>query len=150
MNDVQIIANLVHAYPEALDTGDYDKLGALFEHATIRFAGSDREATGASGARALNEESVQLYDGIPRTHHVTSNLAIEIDDDGEHAVARSYWTALQAVSGFALQPILAGRWHDQFARTDGRWHFTERLVHVDLVGDASHHVPGQAGLGGAT
>ncbi len=47
---------------------------------------------------------------------------------------------LQAVAGLPLQPILAGRYHDRFARDEDGWHFTERRFFIDLVGDVSHHM----------
>ena len=56
------------------------------------------------------------------------------------AVSRSYFTALQALSDLALQPIASGRYHDRFERHDGHWRFAERRVHVDLAGDMSHHL----------
>ena len=36
--------------------------------------------------------------------------------------------------------ILAGRYHDTFERFDDRWCFTDRLIHLDLVGDLSTHL----------
>jgi hypothetical protein len=47
---------------------------------------------------------------------------------------------LQARSGFALQPIAGGRYHDRFERRDGQWRFAERRVRIDLVGDVSGHL----------
>jgi hypothetical protein len=44
------------------------------------------------------------------------------------------------VLGLPLQPILAGRYHDRFVRTEGVWRFSERRYLIDLVGDVSHHM----------
>ncbi|WP_232232790.1 MULTISPECIES: nuclear transport factor 2 family protein [Actinomycetes] len=55
---------------------------------------------------------------------------------------RSYFTVLQAVSGLALQPIIAGRYRDRFTRTADGWQFAERVVTIDLVGDVSGHLRG--------
>ena len=49
-------------------------------------------------------------------------------------------TVLQAAPGFSLQTIAAGRYLDRFERRHGQWRFTERRVHIDLVGDLSHHL----------
>ena len=82
-----------------------------------------------------------LYDdGTPRTKHVTTNVAIDIDEHAGVAVARSYFTALQALRDIALQPIVSGRYEDRFERHDGEWRFVERRVRTDLVGDVSHHL----------
>jgi DNA-binding PadR family transcriptional regulator len=45
-----------------------------------------------------------------------------------------------ALPDLALQPIAAGRYHDQFEWRAQRWRFAERRVHVDLVGDVSRHL----------
>jgi len=47
---------------------------------------------------------------------------------------------LQATPTLALQPVLAGRYHDGFRRVGGAWRFAERRIHLDLVGDVSQHV----------
>jgi hypothetical protein len=52
--------------------------------------------------------SVIVYDdGTPRTKHITTNLAIEVDEEAGTAVSRSYFTALQALPDLALQPSSA-------------------------------------------
>jgi hypothetical protein len=49
-------------------------------------------------------------------------------------------TVLQGVApAFPLQPIFAGFYTDRFERTNGDWHFVERRIRPDLVGDLSRH-----------
>jgi hypothetical protein len=87
------------------------------------------------------EQMVKRYDdGTPRTKHVTTNLVIDADDDAATATARSYFTVFQQLKGFPLQPVIAGRYHDSFARVDGEWCLTERVILCDLIGDLSHHL----------
>ena len=85
-------------------------------------------------------DGVILYDGVPNTKHVISNVTIEIADDRASASARSYFTVLQGRPDFALQPIIAGRYHDRFERADGEWRFADRQIIPDLIGDLSHHL----------
>jgi hypothetical protein len=77
---------------------------------------------------------------MPRTKHVTTNLVIEVDDAGGKATARAYFTVLQATPTLPLQVVIAGRYHDRFARAGTAWRFVERVVHVDLAGDLREHV----------
>ena len=79
-------------------------------------------------------------DGTPRTKHVTTNLAIDVDEEAGTAVSRSYFTVLQALPDMALQPIVSGRYYDRFERHEGQWRFVERRVQTDLVGDVSRHL----------
>jgi 3-phenylpropionate/cinnamic acid dioxygenase small subunit len=89
-------------------------------------------------------------DGTPRTKHVTTNVLIEVDDVAGTAVARSYFTVLQAAEGLGLQTIVAGRYRDRFERHDGEWRFAERRFTTDLIGDVSRHLlAGPEILGGA-
>jgi 3-phenylpropionate/cinnamic acid dioxygenase small subunit len=141
IDDVQAIKNLVYSYAEAFDTGDFATAVALFEHALVRVPAADQTFHGEA-ARALLTDSVQLYEGLPRTKHLTTNLVVELDEDGRTAAARSYFVALQALPELPLQPILAGRWHDRLAKVDGSWRFEERVIHADLIGDISRHIGG--------
>jgi 3-phenylpropionate/cinnamic acid dioxygenase small subunit len=97
--------------------------------------------SGRDAIEKMLRDSLIVYDdGTPRTKHVTTNVAIEIDEEAGTAVSRSYFTALQALPDLALQPIVSGRYQDRFERRDGRWRFVERRVRTDLVGDVSRHL----------
>lgn len=135
--DVEAVRTLVHTYAERIDAGDLDGLAALFEHATWRPAGEDFVARGAREVRRMYEPVI-LYDGSPRTKHLTSNVTVEVD--GELARARSYYTVMQSAPGFPLQAIVSGRYEDTFECVEGTWRFTDRLITVDLIGDMSHHM----------
>ncbi|MGF6888580.1 hypothetical protein ABIA39_007898 [Nocardia sp. GAS34] len=104
------IENLIAGYAELVDDGDFARVGALLADAT--FTGSGTTISGA----------------------------IAIGDTATTAASRSYLTVLQAPPGLPLQPIASGRYHDRFAYRDGRWHFTQRQVHLDLLGDVSRHL----------
>lgn len=133
------IENLIITYTHLVDAGDFVGLGALLADAT--FIGSDAPVSGPGAIETMFRGTVILYgDGTPRTKHLASNIIIDLDDDGESATARSYVTVLQAPPGLTLQTIAAGRYHDRFERRDGRWRFTERRVHIDLVGDLTRHL----------
>jgi len=142
MNDVQAIKNLVYSYAELLDTGDIEGLARLFTGATLRTSGTSDEYQGAAAVQRLIEDAVHLYDGIPGTKHLITNVIVAVADDRRSATARSYYTALQGRPELPLQPILAGRWHDWFEREAERWRFADRLIYTDLVGDLRFHIKG--------
>jgi 3-phenylpropionate/cinnamic acid dioxygenase small subunit len=133
------IENLIANYAELVDDGDFRGVGALLADATYTTgAGS---VSGRDAIEKMLRDSVIVYDdGTPRTKHLTTNVAIEVDEDTGTAVARSYFTALQGLSDLALQPIVSGRYQDRFDRRDGQWRFVERRVRTDLVGDVSRHL----------
>jgi 3-phenylpropionate/cinnamic acid dioxygenase small subunit len=133
------IENLIATYAELVDDGDFAGVGALLGDAT--FTGAAGSVSGPDAIEKMLRDNLIVYDdGTPRTKHVTTNVAIEVDEVAGTAVARSYFTALQALPDLALQPIVSGRYLDRFARRDGQWRFVERRVRTDLVGDVSHHL----------
>ncbi|MEU8994718.1 nuclear transport factor 2 family protein [Streptomyces caniferus] len=139
------VANLVARYAELVDDGDFAGLGVLLADAT--FTGSGAPVRGREAIEKMFRDTLIVYsDGTPRTHHVTSNLAIEVDEQAGTAVSRSYVTVMQALPELPLQPIAGGRYHDRFERRNGRWCFPERRVRINLVGDVSHHLRQAAAL----
>lgn len=136
------MTNLIAAYAELVDTGDLAGVGELFADAV--FIGSGGPVSGRDGGveRMLRDSVILYEDGTPRTHHVTTNVAVEFDAEVGTASARSYVTVFQALPDFPLQPVAAGRYNDRFERRKGQWRFTERRVRIHLVGDTSRHLRG--------
>jgi 3-phenylpropionate/cinnamic acid dioxygenase small subunit len=134
------IENLVYAYAERIDAGDFAGVAELFRNGRIQ-AQPGVVFEGVDEVRRLYEGATRRYDdGTPRTRHVTTNVAVVVDDEAGTATARSYYTVLQQTDALALQPIVAGRYHDTFHRVAGEWWFDTREMFVDLVGDVSHHL----------
>jgi ketosteroid isomerase-like protein len=135
------VANLVFAYAERIDAGDFEGVAELFRHGEITVSGNDVRRAGIDQVRGMYEGWTRRYaDGTPRTKHVTTNLIIEVDEDRATATCRSYFSVLQQTDDFRLQPIIAGRYHDRFERSDGQWRFAQRHIITDLVGDLSRHL----------
>jgi 3-phenylpropionate/cinnamic acid dioxygenase small subunit len=139
VGDRDAIAALLYRYAELLDAGELDAVAALFEHATWRSARTSEVLRGAEAVRHAYDGVILYEDGTPRTKHVITNVDI-VCHDAPVASSRCTFTVLQATPGLALQPILAGRYHDEFELADGVWQFTDRLIHPDLVGDLSRHM----------
>ena len=136
-SDESAIAALIHEYAFRLDAGDLDGVAALFERAEVHSARLNTVLRGAAEVRTFYETVTVYDDGTPRTMHQLTNVTVHVD--GDHASARSYFTVLQ-VTGQGLHPILGGEYRDEFARTDGRWHFSRREFHPRLAGDLSRHM----------
>jgi 3-phenylpropionate/cinnamic acid dioxygenase small subunit len=139
--DSTLLGNLIARYAELIDRGDFDGVAELLAQAGVGDGAGSSLLRGRDALAAMFTATTRRYsDGTPKTKHVTTNLILEIDEDAGLAAARSYWLVLQAVEGLALQPILAGRYHDRFERVEGTWRFTERRYFIDLVGDVSRHM----------
>jgi hypothetical protein len=138
MSNEQQILNLIGQYTHYLDQGNFEKVGELFADGKIIAPGNIMEGK-ESIAKQL-AQNLQVYtDGTPRTAHVTTNTVMDIQKD--EATAVSYLTIFQqdAERDFPLQPILVGRYHDIFKKTNNNWHFYVRELTITLAGNLSHH-----------
>ena len=142
MNAETSVAHLVYGYAERLDAGDFDGIADLLERADVTTEGRRRVRRGRADIVEMYTGTTRRFaDGTPRTKHVTTNLVIDVDEPAGTATCRSYFTVLQAVPGaLALQPVIAGRYHDRFVNDAGVWRFAARHIFVDLVGDLSQHL----------
>lgn len=142
LSDGDLVRNLLGRYCERMDLGDFAGIGELFAHGHLAFEDGSVLARGADEVAAFYAKGTQLHAGSPRTKHLVVDTVLEPGDDGRSMVARSSYLVLQAVDGeVALQPIIAGRYVDEFRRADDagwRWH--ERRFTVDLLGDLTHHL----------
>jgi 3-phenylpropionate/cinnamic acid dioxygenase small subunit len=133
------IERLLATYAELVDDGEFAQVGVLLADAT--FTSGAGSVSGQDAIETMLRDNVIVYrDGTPCTKHITTNIAIQVDEEAGTAVSRSYFTALQALDDFPLQPIVSGRYHDRFERHDGEWRFVERRVQTDLLGDVSRHL----------
>jgi len=135
------ITKLMYRYAERVDAADFDGIAALFANGRITNEGVDGAIEGPDAVRALYAGTNRVHtDGTLRTRHLTTNVIVDIDEISGSAQARSAFVVFQQTAELPLQPIVAGRYHDEFARTDNRWHFVHRKMFVDLVGDLSKHL----------
>ncbi|MCW2497401.1 nuclear transport factor 2 family protein [Jatrophihabitans sp.] len=134
----EAIRNLLGSYTELMDAADWPAVGELFADASLVTSDGAVFAAGAAQVQALYENGTRLYDGSPRTRHITANPIITVD--GPSASVRSSYVVFQAVPGMPLQPIITGRYRDEFALADGAWRFARRCFLVDHVGELSHHL----------
>ncbi|MBZ5738609.1 nuclear transport factor 2 family protein [Nocardioides mangrovi] len=139
------IENLLYTYAARIDAGDLDGVADLFTHGRIlgQEDGPPESAfEGRDAVRRLYGGSTRIYEdtGTPKTHHVTTNARIEVDEEAGTATCASYYLVTQATDELPLQIIITGRYRDTFHRVDGAWWFESRTMYVDQVGDLSHHL----------
>ena len=134
------ILRLMNEYCYRIDTGDLAGFAGLFEQATFHVLGDPEGArVGAEGVLGMLV-NVTLYDGVPHTKHVLTNVQIDVDEAGLSATAQSYITVFQGLApDFPLQAIFIGHYHDRFVNDAGNWRFESREISPDLIGDLSRH-----------
>ena len=129
------VTDLLYRYAELIDAGDFDGVGELLGR------GNFMGVSGASSIAKLFATTTRRFPdhgNTPRTRHLVQNPIVEVD--GDVATSRSTFCVVQGTETVPLQPIVVGRYADTFARDEDGWHFTERKVDVELVGDVSAHL----------
>ena len=139
-DDPRAIAELLYAYAELIDAGDFDGVGRLLGRATFGgpASGSVSGAETIAGLFAMTTRRYPEHGNRPRTRHLVLNPIIDVD--GDTATARSTFVVVQNTESLPLQPIVVGRYADAFARDHDGWYLTERVVDVEMVGDVSAHL----------
>src|ERR1700694_2561995 len=90
------IESLIATYAELGDDGDFAAVGLLLADAA--FSGGAGSVSGRGAIEKMLRDNVIVYDdGTPRTKHIITNLAIEVDEDTGTAGSRSYFTVLPAL-----------------------------------------------------
>jgi 3-phenylpropionate/cinnamic acid dioxygenase small subunit len=144
MEDSRCIENLIYSYAERIDNGDLEGVAELFRDAEIVSTVHNVRRTGFDEVLEMYQLSCRLYEttGTPLTRHLTTNVIIEVDENGRNASARSYYTVIQATDSLPLQPIISGRYKDLFhkVKVENQWRFSSREMLVDLIGDCSAHL----------
>ena len=142
MDECRQIENLIYTYAELIDNGDLIGVSKLFKNAEISAPAFSSNQVGSEEILKMYQSSCRIYDETknPCTKHLTTNVIIEINEKRDSASARSYFTVIQAVKDFPLQPIISGRYHDSFKKSAKSWEFEKRIMHVDLMGDCSFHL----------
>ena len=130
--------NLLYSYPFALDRGDFEAVGKLFEHADVYSGGVLMASKDASRVAASFRDWVLTYEGSPHTRHFLANVMIEPEGE-DQATVRSYVMVFQQTDALPLQPVIGGDYLDRVRKVDGLWRFVERHMGNDQVGDLSAH-----------
>lgn len=124
--DRAAIVDAVIAYATAVDTRDWERLGALFtDDACWEYTGSGERLCGPETIIARISASIGRFDA---THHLNGNHVTAVHgDEAEHAC---YYQAQHVRRGLpgGEKFLAGGRYDDRLRRTPGGWRFTYRRI----------------------
>jgi 3-phenylpropionate/cinnamic acid dioxygenase small subunit len=142
--DKLAITELLYRYAELIDAGDFDGVGRLLARSTFGGPASG-SVSGADNIAKLFAKTTRRYPdhgNTPRTRHLVLNPIVELTSD-DTAASRSTFCVVQDTETVPIRPIVVGRYYDTFGRdpaVPGGWHFTERKVEIQMIGDVSAHL----------
>jgi 3-phenylpropionate/cinnamic acid dioxygenase small subunit len=140
VSDKLDITELLYRYAELIDAGDFDGVGTLLSKASFGGTGP-QGVSGADNIAKLFAATTRRYPdhgNTPRTRHLVLNPIVDLADST--ATARSTFCVVQDTESVPIQPIVVGRYFDTFGRDADGWHFTERKVEIQMLGDVSDHL----------
>jgi 3-phenylpropionate/cinnamic acid dioxygenase small subunit len=138
--EVNAVATLLARYAELIDAGDFAGVGALLADAVLCDADGHPVASGAAEIERLYVGStIRHADGTPGTAHVITNLIVE-STGPDTLTARSRFTVFQGLDDLPLQPVVVGRYVDDFDRGPHGWRFRRRAMCPERWGDVSRHL----------
>lgn len=140
MSDKLDITELLYRYAELIDAGDFDGVGALLSKASFGGTGP-QGVSGADNIAKLFAATTRRYPdhgNTPRTRHLVLNPIIDLADNT--ATVRSTFCVVQDTESVPIQPIVVGRYFDTFGRDADGWHFTDRKVEIQMLGNVSDHL----------
>ena len=128
----EAIRELIYAYGHALDHRDFVAFSELFEEDRGTWAGGFGSATGREAIFALMDGSIGHAEQpvTPTSHHVFSNIQIEVD--GDRAAATTKWIFVVPSQTGDPRWMFLGHYEDQFVREAGRWFFLRREAFTDI------------------
>ena len=145
------IREAIIRYGEYLDARDYKGYASLFA-SDGTWTGGFGSATGPAAIQAMLEKNM----GVPEpgfinkdNFHLDTTVVVEVD--GDTAKARSRYMFFTRTDDNKPQPLLAGRYFDEFVRENGEWKIKKRTSFgVIPYRDGNAPPPAQppAGLGG--
>jgi uncharacterized protein (TIGR02246 family) len=134
--DQLAIQQLMARYEWALDSGDAKAYASLFaDDGVLAFAGGEQK--GRAAIQKSIEDLVKRFSasaptGAPprRIQHILSNLVIE--QHGDAAEAKAFWTEIWNPTGKAMGVRAAGHYEDRLVKKGGQWWFARRQIFDDF------------------
>jgi hypothetical protein len=127
MLDKQEITDLIHAYCNAADRHDHDKMRSLYHEDAI----DDHGAFFKGLAMAFIDQLPAIQEPMQILHHniTTVNIAL----DGDYAEGEVYVLAFHQVrtDDGPVDLLIGGRYFDKYERRAGKWKFSHRAVVAD-------------------
>ena len=125
--DKQAITELVHAYCNAADRHDHDKMRSLYHEDAI----DDHGAFFKGLAMEFIDQLPEIQAPMAILHHNVTTLNIALD--GNYAEGEVYILAFHQVNtdDSPMDLLIGGRYFDRYEKRGGVWKFAHRAVVAD-------------------
>lgn len=125
--DKQAITELIHAYANAADRHDHDKMRSLYHADAI----DDHGHFFRGPAMEFIDRLPEIQQGMAILHHNITTVNLKLD--GAQAEGEVYLLALHQVKGEGrlFDVLIGGRYFDRYEKRDDVWKFSHRAIVAD-------------------
>ena len=125
--DKQEVLELIHAYCNAADRHDNDKMRTLYHEGAI----DDHGPFFKGLASEFIDHLPEIQEPMAILHHNVTTVNLKIDEDrGEGEVYVLAFHQIESEEGL-LDLLIGGRYFDRYEKREGIWKFTHRAVLAD-------------------
>lgn len=125
--DKQAITELIHAYCNAADRHDHDKMRALYHEDAI----DDHGHFAKGPAMEFIDKLPEIQKAMAILHHNVTTVNLKLD--GDRAEGEVYILAFHQVKheGGLFDVLIGGRYFDKYEKRGGVWKFSYRSIVAD-------------------
>jgi hypothetical protein len=126
----------------AIEAGDFQRVGELMGTATL---GADligrKVYKGSQQIRDQYTKTNIVYPGRGRaSKEIYHNILVDIDLDNDHATSVTSYTVAHQPPDEPFEILVAGKYEDEWERTDGEWRWVDRYVVVQYKNNLDRHM----------
>ena len=133
------LTRLVYNYCHGLDRKDVDLFLSIW-HDDARYTTNSPFGNHIGKTQIKGALTEKMWPAFKHGHHWTINLVIDINGDEARALSNFTFQG-EGADGTAM--MIAGTYHDEFSRRDGRWGIDQRRIET-------HHFAPLPGVSFAT
>lgn len=125
--DRQALMDLIHAYANAADRHDHDKMRALYHPDAM----DDHGHFFKGPAMDFIDLLPTIQKGMAILHHNITTVNLQLD--GDRAEGEVYLLAMHQVKGEGrlFDVLIGGRYFDRYEKREGIWKFSHRAIVAD-------------------
>lgn len=127
--DKQAITELIHAYANAADRHDHDKMRRLYHEDAI----DDHGHFAKGPAMDFIDKLPEIQKAMATLHHNITTVSLKLN--GHHAEGEVYLLAMHQVKGEGglYDVLIGGRYFDRYEKRAEVWKFSHRAIVADWV-----------------
>src|ERR1700692_1949094 len=136
------ITDMLYRVGYAIEDGDFQRIGEIMGDATLAADMIGRKVFhGGDEIRDQYKRTNIVYPGRGRaSKEIYHNILVDIDLVNDHATSVTSYTVAHQPPDEPFEILVAGKYEDEWERTDGEWRWVDRYVVVQYKNNLDRHM----------